>query len=312
MSNNPTSHFITLPNRPIVQENGEIAQGSLKLHYWEWKGHQPTILICHGASFHGRCYDRIINEALSGFHVISLDLRGHGRSQKHPPPCKPRWFGEDIFQFISILDLPKNNLIGIGHSLGGHSLILAASLAPRQLFQSLLLIDPAIYSPWMYEIGDQILNNNEIILPRKHQWLSIEDMVSTIGKLELYSRWPKDVLHDYCTHALDENFKLACTSEYESAIYRTVIKSESNIYEIIQNSKFINSIPIHIVRTSLDLAADKFEAPPTAPDLVKWFKKGRDTQLIDVKHLFPMEQPHIAIDLVKDFIQKYKTVRSHL
>jgi pimeloyl-ACP methyl ester carboxylesterase len=312
MSNNPTSHFITLPNRPIVQENGEIAQGLLKLHYWEWQGHQPTILICHGASFHGRCYDRIINEALSGFHVISLDFRGHGRSQKHPPPYKLRWFGEDVFQFIEILDLPKNNLLGIGHSLGGHSLILAASLAPRQLFQSLLLIDPAIYSLMMYEIGDQILNNNEVILRRKHQWLSIEDMVSTIGKLELYSRWPKDVLHDYCTYALDENFKLACTSEYESSIYRTVIKSESNIYEIIQNSKFINYIPIHIVRTSLDLAADKFEAPPTAPDLVKWFKKGRDTQLIDIKHLFPMEQPHIAIDLVKEFIQEYKTIRSHL
>jgi alpha-beta hydrolase superfamily lysophospholipase len=86
MSSNPTSHFVILPSRPIVQENGEISYGPLKFHYWEWKGRQPTILFSHACSFHGRCYDRVINEALHGYHVIAIDLRGHGRSQKHPPP----------------------------------------------------------------------------------------------------------------------------------------------------------------------------------------------------------------------------------
>jgi hypothetical protein len=312
MSSKPTSHFITLPNRPIVQENGEITYGPLKLHYWQWQGRQPTILICHGTSFHGRCYDRIINEALSDCHVIALDFRGHGRSQTHPPPYKVRWFGEDIFHFIEILDLPTNNLIGIGHSLAGHSLILAAAISPRQLFQSLLLFDPAIYSPSMYEIGDQIFNNNEIILRRKHQWSSTEDMISGIEKREPYSRWPEDVLRDYCTYALDENFKLVCTSEQESSIYRAVIKSESNIYEIIKQSNFINNISIHIVRTSIDATPSKFEAPQTAPDLVKWFKKGRDIRLENTQHLFPMEQPQIAVDLVKKLIKEYKSQRSHL
>ncbi|CAF1504826.1 unnamed protein product, partial [Adineta steineri] len=105
MSSDPTSHFITLPNRPIVQANGQTTQGPLNLHYWEWKGHQPTILFCHAASFHGRCYDRIINEALHGYHVISLDFRGHGQSQKHPPPYRFRWLGEDILHLIETLNL---------------------------------------------------------------------------------------------------------------------------------------------------------------------------------------------------------------
>ncbi|CAF1359772.1 unnamed protein product [Rotaria sp. Silwood1] len=151
MSSSPTSHFIIIPNRPIVQKSGKIInQGPLKLHYWEWKGHEPTILFCHGASFHGRCYDRIISEALHDFHVIALDLRGHGQSQIHPPPYHIRWHGEDVLQFIETLNLNKDNLIGIGHSVGGYALTCAAAIAPRRLFQALLLFDPVIYPPSMY------------------------------------------------------------------------------------------------------------------------------------------------------------------
>jgi pimeloyl-ACP methyl ester carboxylesterase len=309
MSSKPTSHFITLPNRPVVQENGEIIQGLLKLHYWQWQGHQPTILITHGVSFHSRCYDRIINEALSGFHVIALDFRGHGQSQKHPPPYKISWFGEDVFHFIESLDLHKNNLIGIGHSLGGYALTLAAAIAPKQLFLSLLLLDPIIFPEFIYGTGN---NNFEYVLRRKYQWSSLDDMISKIGKREPYSRWPEDVLRDYCTYALDDNFKLACTPDSEASMYATGVQNESNIYPLIKKSKFIQEIPIHIVRASNSDQSTIIEASLTTPDLVEWFKKGRDTQLKDSKHLFPMEEPQLTVDVVKEFIKDYKNLRSHL
>jgi pimeloyl-ACP methyl ester carboxylesterase len=221
LSTGPTSNFITLPNRPIVQANGETAQGPLKLHYWEWKGHQPTVLFCHAASFHGRCYDRIINEALHGFHVIALDFRGHGRSQQHPPPYRFRWFGEDVLQFIETLNLPKNNLISIGHSVGGYALTWAAAKASQRLFQSLLLLDPVIVPKSYYENASASdLRNVDYILRRKNQWTSIEDTFSRLEKRELFAQWPKDTLRDYCTYAVDENYKLVCALDAEASIYK--------------------------------------------------------------------------------------------
>ncbi len=259
MSTGPTTRFITLPNRPIVQTNGEVTQGPLKLHYWEWKGHQPTILFCHAASFHGRCYDRIINEALRGFHVIALDFRGHGRSQQHPPPYRFRWFGEDVLQFIETLNLPKTNLIGIGHSVGGYALIWAAAKASRRLFQSLLILDPVIAPRSIYENSDGDPFNVDYILRRKNQWSSVEDMISRLEKRDLFSQWPK-----------------------------------------------------HIVRAYSETAANPLELSPTTPDLVEWFKKGRDTQLKNTKHLFPMEKPELVIDLVKELIEENKQIFAHL
>jgi pimeloyl-ACP methyl ester carboxylesterase len=312
MSTGPTSQFLTLPNRPVIQANGETAQGPLKLHYWEWKGHKPTILFCHAASFHGRCYDRIINEALHGYHVISLDLRGHGRSQQHPPPYSFRWFAEDVLQFIETLNLPKDNLIGIGHSVGGYTLVWAAAKASRRLFQSLLVLDPVIFSPVLYEDSDDNSFNADFILRRKSQWSSIDDMISRLEKRELFSRWPKDVLRNYCTYALDENFKLVCAPDREASIYLSSKKSEANVYPLIEKSQFINDIPIHIVRASSENSTNPLEFSPTDPDLVKWFKKGRDTQLENVKHLFPMEEPQLTTNLVKEFIEENKKLFSHL
>jgi hypothetical protein len=155
------------------------------------------------------------------------------------------------------------------------------------------------------------LRNVDYILRRKNQWASIEDMFSRLEKRELFAQWPKDTLHDYCTYAVDENYKLVCAPDAEASIYKLSMESYSNIYPLIEQSKFIQNIPIHIVRATI-ASITQLETSPTAPDLVKWFKKGRDTHLENSKHLFPMEQPQLVIDLVKEFIGENKKLGSYL
>lgn len=313
MSTKPTSHFITLPNRPIVQENGQITYTPLKLHYWQWQGHSPTILVCHGGSLHGRCYDRIINEALAGFHVISLDLRGHGQSQKHPIPYPFQWFGQDVYQFIELFGLSKkNNLLGIGHSLGGHALVLAAAIASKQLFRSLLLLDPGIYSASIYDMGEKHLPENFTMTDRITQYSSVEEMISKMEKPGRFAHWPKETLRDFCTYALDENFKIQCTPDCGAALYLESVKSASNIYQIIKDAKSLDQTRVHVVRASKPLINNRIPVAPTAPDLATWFKQGRDTKLKEGNHSFPIENPDVVIDFVKEMIEENKVLLSHL
>ena len=109
-------------------------------------------------------------------NIYPLIKSDHERYSSH---FQIRWFGEDVLQFISILDLTKNNLIDIGHSLGGYSLTLAAAIAPKRLFQSLILCDPIIFPEFMY--GSVV--DYSSMSRRKNQWSSIEDMIS-YGKTE--------------------------------------------------------------------------------------------------------------------------------
>jgi hypothetical protein len=126
------------------------------------------------------------------------------------------------------------------------------------------------------------------------------------------SKWPEDIIRNYCTYALDENFQLVCTPEQELSLYFASVELDSNIYEIIKKSKFINDILIYIVRASSDQTRNKVEVPPTAIDLMIYFKKSRDIELKDASHFFPMEQPDITICFIKEFIDEYKNLYSHL
>jgi hypothetical protein len=195
--------------------------------------------------------------------------------------------------------------------MGGYVLTYAAAKASQRLFQSLLLFDPVIFHYSYYKDYSAIdMSNLDYILRRKNQWSSIEDMILSFEKRQPFSRWPKDTLRNYCTYALDENYKLVCAPAGEAAIYKSSAQSDTNIYPLIEQSKFIQDIPIHIVRSSFPYEIGQFDTSPTEPTLVKWFKKGRDTQLKDVKHFFPMEQPQLTIDLIKEYIKE--GVRSNL
>jgi pimeloyl-ACP methyl ester carboxylesterase len=57
----------------------------VELACFEWRrelrGRQAPILRVHATGFHARVWDQMIRH-LGERHVISLDQRGHGRSQK--------------------------------------------------------------------------------------------------------------------------------------------------------------------------------------------------------------------------------------
>lgn len=312
MSTSPASRFLTLPNSPIVLENGDIDSSSINVHYWEWQGHKPAVLFCHAASFHGRCYDRLITEALRGYHVIAIDFRGHGQSVKHPPPYQFRWFGEDLFKIIHALGLTDGKLIGIGHSVGGYALTWAAAKASTRLFHSLLLLDPVIFPPSFYQFSFGENVNTEQIARRKSQFTSIEDMISRMSTRGPFAQWPKDVLRDYCTHALDENFALQCAPVGEASIYQYGAHADNNIYPLIEKSAFINDIPIDVVRASLPFISGSLNESPTSPELATCFKKGRDILLKDARHLFPMENPQLAIETIRNFLKEHRTLYANL
>ncbi|CAF1559103.1 unnamed protein product [Rotaria magnacalcarata] len=306
----PTSKTVQLLDRPFVLDSGALTRRPLQLHYWEWLGRKPTVIFCHAASFHGRCYDSIIEYALPNSHVISIDLRGHGRSEKHNSPYSFRWFGEDLADLIEKLDL--ENVVGVGHSVGGYALVLAAckfiQKGEKKRFSSLLLLDPVIFPHEMYtnENSQEYKNVAATFEPhrrRKSQWSSVDDMMRYFARREPFSRWPTSVLRDYCLHAVDNDFRLLCSPNTEVSIYHNCIHESAQIYDDIRRSNCLHDISIHVARCSKPcISPISIEASFTAPKLAKCFAKGYDTVLENTSHLFPMETPHLVTKLLKDII----------
>jgi len=95
------------------------------------------------AFVHGWCCDRSYwNEQLSHFsekyQVVAIDLAGHGGSELDREEWTIQAFGRDVAAVIENLDLDQ--VVLIGHSMGGYVILEAARLMPQRV-QGLVGVD---------------------------------------------------------------------------------------------------------------------------------------------------------------------------
>jgi lipase len=111
---------------------------TLALDEWGAQG-APRIVCLHGVRNHGRHFAPLAAE-LPGYHVVALDLLGHGDS-----PWEPPWdIGAHLDAIVETVGARESVLIG--HSFGGRLAFELAARAPK-LVPKLVLLDPAILLP---------------------------------------------------------------------------------------------------------------------------------------------------------------------
>jgi pimeloyl-ACP methyl ester carboxylesterase len=114
----PTSHF--------------FYSQRLKLHYVDWGNHDaPIAILLHGGRDHCRSWDFAALDLRKYFHVVAVNLRGHGDSD---------WaIGGSYSITDHVLDLgqlmnalePRQPVVLIGHSLGAGVVLQRAGVFPE-------------------------------------------------------------------------------------------------------------------------------------------------------------------------------------
>jgi lipase len=282
----------------------DVGDVALAVHRWRpaATASEAPILLSHATGFHARCWDQLI-PLLGRREVLAVDLRGHGRSGKIPPARGWSSFGQDLARLVAALDL--RDLVAVGHSMGGHATVTAASLERRR-FARLTLIDPVILSPAEYAEGGVRGIPEGFEHPtarRRDRWTSPEEMIARFRERVPYSAFAPAVLDDYCRHGLlpapdGEGFVLACPPAFEASIYMTA-RETGSIYERVTEV----DPPVLVVRAMApppDRGPMDFRYSPTWPGLAASFAHGRDVHLSDRTHFFPMEDPALAARFILD------------
>jgi lipase len=270
-----------------------LAQPAGELALWERPGFEPPIVLCHATGFHARCWDQVIT-CIYERRALALDMRGHGRSVL-PHPKSWRDFGEDVAQLCRGLSL--RGAIGVGHSMGGHAVALAAALAPGA-FSALVLIDPVIQPEARYQSGAR---SPHFARKRRNHWKSAAEMFDSFAQRQPFAAWNRAVLRDYCEHGLrpapdGEGFVLACPPAVEAWIYEHSTAVDANIYADIEKVR----VPVLVVRSAREFVEDPaidMGASPTARDLATRFACGSDLRA-GWSHFIPMEAPEFTAGLI--------------
>ncbi len=261
----------------------------IDLCYFEWPGEGRPIFLAHATGFHARCWDQVVAH-LPGRRVVALDMRGHGRSEKVPPPYDWADFAADIVALFERLGL--RGAIGAGHSKGGYAVAVASGLAPGA-FASLVLVDPVVLPREAYGRPDQAVGH--FAARRRNEWASPQEMFESFSPRPPFNTWDPAVLRDYCEFGLSPNpegagFVLACPPELEAATYMGAPMTDP--YDAIANV----DIPVRILRARSrgDAPGRDLSGSPTSPGLAGHFRHGEDVYLPFHSHFIPMEAPELV------------------
>ncbi len=85
--------------------------------YYETHGQGEPLLLIHGLGSSGKDWEPQVDFFSSNFQVITMDLRGHGRSGKPPGPYSMESIVEDVALLLKGMDFFPAHVMGI--SLGG-------------------------------------------------------------------------------------------------------------------------------------------------------------------------------------------------
>jgi pimeloyl-ACP methyl ester carboxylesterase len=121
------------------------SRGGVKLAYVEDPGPGAPVLLVHGwCCDHGYLGPQRAHFAARGRRVVSVDLRGHGASDKPLQRYAMETFSDDLAWLCD--ELALRNVLVVGHSMGG---IVGYDLAARRpdLVQALVMIDAAVALP---------------------------------------------------------------------------------------------------------------------------------------------------------------------
>ncbi|WP_336273362.1 alpha/beta fold hydrolase [Vreelandella indica] len=244
---------------------------------------RPRLVFAHANGFPGLSYRSLLNPLAEMFDLHPLDRLGH-----HPDyPVNHNW-GNLVDELLSYLPQSDAPLLGVGHSLGGTLMAMAADKQPER-FCGVIMLDPPLMlgtDAWAMKAAKRFGFVDRVTpagktLGRRTVWPSREAMANSLGRRGLFRRFTPEALNDYIeagTRLLDDgSAELTFDPRIEVEIFRHLPDHLSRLPQRL-------GVPIELV-------AGNESHLLTASRIKRLRRKGVSVSEVPGTHMFPMEQP---------------------
>jgi len=109
----------------------------VRLHYLDWGGTGPTLVLIHGLGASARFFDPLAQQLRDDFRVIAYSRRGHGHSDAPEGPYDNATLVGDLRQLLDTLGIAQAHLLG--WSMGGNEITEFAGRYPERALKLVYL-----------------------------------------------------------------------------------------------------------------------------------------------------------------------------
>lgn len=122
-------------------ESRQVEVEGAAIHYRRWGDRDaPGLVLVHGGAAHARWWDHLAPFLASGYHVLALDLSGHGDSDRRER-YHPETWAHEVMAVAQDAGVPGPPVL-VGHSMGGFVSIVAAARYGDDLAGAVIVDSP--------------------------------------------------------------------------------------------------------------------------------------------------------------------------
>lgn len=261
----------------------------------DFGGAGSPVLLSHATGFHAHCWEPLAERLARSYRVFGLDHRGYGDAGTvDPASLSWRSYGDDALAAARHVSRLSDGapIVGVGHSMGGASLLMAAHREPS-LFDALFVFEPIVFPPPDPAAGDR----PESPLPagarkRRAVFPSFEAALDNFASKPPLASFHPVAREAYVRHGFKpcpDGVELKCLPEHEARTYET--GGTSGAWDDLPSI----STPTWVVSGALA----PFQPSSFAIRVAERIPGSVYVQYDEMGHFGPLEEPDTIAELVE-------------